>query len=331
MLSAPTKIHLLTALSLLLTLGTPALAELKDSPAPALKDHYLVTEGVNLHYVESGSGQPIVLLHGNDGTLQDFTMSVFNQLSAKYQTFTFDRPGHGDSKILPGAKLATPERQAQILHNALIKLQVSRPILVAQSWSGSVALSYALQYPDDLSGIVLLGGMAYDTGGSKLIYRLAQVPIVGSALRLVFKDTCGWWVEKQLRNAFIPDDAPQPYVDRFLSSTLRLSQLKAAARDEVTINPTLKRISRRYGSINLPVIIVTGDHDMTVSPQQNSYPLHKAIPASRLIVVHNAGHELGFTRPQEVMKAIDLAVQLSRSWTHLSNPAATVEIEATPK
>jgi pimeloyl-ACP methyl ester carboxylesterase len=291
----------------------PAMANPEDSPKIALKDGYVLSDDTYLHYVEGGSGQPIVLLHGNDGTLKDFTMSIFDQLASRYQTLAFDRPGHGESTMLPGAKLATPQRQAEILHGALVRLGVSRPILVAHSWSGSLALSYAVQYQDDLAGIVLLAGMAYDTGGSKFIYRLAQVPVIGVALGLVFKVTGKQWVRKQLEQAFIPDSAPRPYVEKFLSSTCRLPQLKAAARDEVTINPALRNISQNYSYINIPVVIVTGDHDMTVSPKEHSYPLHKAIPNSQLIEVPNAGHELCFTSPKEVMQAIEMAVELARS------------------
>jgi len=312
---APTIKRLFTTFSVLSVLNTtlPVLANAEDSSHPAPNDRYVLCEGARLHYVESGAGQPIVLLHGNDGTLQDFTMSIFDQLAGKYQTVAFDRPGHGDSTMLTGAKSVTPERQAQILHSALIQLGVSRPILVAHSWSGSLALSYAVQYQNDLAGLVLLGGMAYETRGTKLLCRLALVPVLGSALGLVFKTLGRAWVRQQLEEAFMPDSAPRPYIERFLSSTFRLSQLKAVASDEVTINRALRNVSSSYASITVPVVIVTGDHDMTVPAQEHSYPLHQAIPRSHLIVVRDAGHELCFTRPQEVMEAIDMAVRLSRS------------------
>lgn len=315
--------HLVTALSVLFLLHTPGLASPASHTGTALNDHYLLSEDTNLHYVESGSGQTIVLLHGNDGTLADFTMSIFDQLSGKYRTLAFDRPGHGESKMITSALPATPERQAEVIHSALVQLGIRKPILVAHSWSGGLALCYATKYKDDLAGIVLLGAMAYESNDSKLIYHLAQVPIVGSALRLAFKATGKPWVKKQLAQAFIPDSPPKPYVQKFLSSTFRLPQLKAAAYDEATINKSLKRLSESYSSIVIPVVIVTGDCDTTVSPEANSYRLHNAIAQSQLIVVHNAGHELCFTRPQEVMKAIDTAVELAKARADLSISAGT--------
>src|ERR1700678_3092386 len=46
--------------------------------AATQRDQYITIEGAKIHYVEEGSGQAVVLLHGNDGTLQDFTMSLFD-------------------------------------------------------------------------------------------------------------------------------------------------------------------------------------------------------------------------------------------------------------
>jgi pimeloyl-ACP methyl ester carboxylesterase len=280
-----------------------------SSTMPVIKDQYVIAVGLKLHYVVSGVGQPVVLLHGNDGTLQDFTMSIFNNLSTKYQTIAFDRPGHGSSETA-WYKMLPPQKQASILHSALNKLGIIHPLLVAHSWSGALALSYALEFPQDLSGLVLLGSVAYQTEQTdpKLIYYVAEVPLIRSVAAFVFMITGKSEIKRQLEVAFLPDSAPQPYVQSFLASLFRLSQIKAAACDVLTLNPALKKISSRYSNIHMPVVIVTGDNDKTLSPEKHSYPLHKAIAQSKLIVVRNAGHELQFTHPDEVMSAIDLAL-----------------------
>jgi pimeloyl-ACP methyl ester carboxylesterase len=276
----------------------------------------VLVEGVKLHYVEGGSGQPLVLLHGNDGTLKDFTMSIFDRLASQYQTLAFDRPGHGESDS-PKHTVATPEIQAYLIHLALKKLGIVRPLLVAHSWSGSVALTYALQYPKDLSGIVLLGGMAYETKESnpKPSYYAMQVPIIRNIAGIVCQKSARHDVEKQLDQAFSPDVTPSAYKQQFIASLFRQSQMEAASRDEITLNPSLKRISLDYDKIDVPVVIVYGDRDQVVPAKLHSLRLHQAIPKSKLIVVQNAGHELQFTRPTEVMNAIEMAEQTSATWT----------------
>jgi pimeloyl-ACP methyl ester carboxylesterase len=286
----------------------------------ALQNHYLLVDGVNLHYVRSGKGQPVVLLHGNDGTLKDFTMSIFGLVAEKYDALAFDRPGHGLSKVV-SARNVTPELQARVLHSALQKLGVKRPILVGHSWSSSLALSYALEYQEELCGLVLLGGLAFETTAAKPICHLAQVPLLGTSVAHLYKVTGKKQVKRQLQDAFSPENTPNAYEKEFLSSMFRVGQLKAAARDEVMLNQSLRRISSQYSKIKLPVLILTGDRDRVVAPEEHSYPLHKAIPHSRLIVLKNAGHQLHFTRQQEVMQAIDSVVQLSVG----QDPSATLQ------
>lgn len=304
---------------------TPQFAGLRDSaqqllPAEAqsrigpVKDEYLLIEGVRLHYVEAGSGRPLVLLHGNDGSLEDFTFSIFDKLSERYRVIVFDRPGHGKSKI-NSDKMLSAEDQSRIVHKALQELGIKQPLLVAHSWSGALALSYALQFSDDVCGIVLLGGMAYETKDAepKASYFAVQLPLIGSLAAGTFRLTGRKDIVRQLEAAFTPDPAPQPYVDSFLDRLFKTSQLKAAARDEISLNPSLKRMSLHYGEIDLPLIIVYGDRDQTVPAENHSLPLHRAVPNSRLIVIHNAGHELQFTRPDEVLNAIAIAFDTASS------------------
>lgn len=295
------------ALAMLMLPG-PSWANLDSSASPEQTDEFVFADGVKLHFVVSGSGKPVILLHGNDGTLNDFTMSIFGALSRRYKTIAFDRPGHGESGA-PEHMVATPEVQARLLHTALRKMGVVRPLLVAHSWSGSLALSYALQFPNELSGIVTLGAMAYETKEAKpkTTYYAMQVPVINAFLGRIYKAAGRTSIENQLDEAFAPDAVPQSYKEKFLSLLFRMSQMKAAASDEITLNPCLKHMSPDYPKINVPVIIVVGSEDKTVPPSEHSYPLHKAILNSKLIVLQNAGHELQFTRPTEVIKAIDMA------------------------
>lgn len=59
---------------------------------------FVVVEGVKLHYLERGDGPPIVLLHGNGVTAQDWAVSgVFDGLATDHRVIAFDRPGFGYS------------------------------------------------------------------------------------------------------------------------------------------------------------------------------------------------------------------------------------------
>ena len=67
----------------------------RDNPP---QGQFLEVNGVRLHYVERGSGRPLVLLHGNGSMIQDFELAGLIDLAArKYRVIVFDRPGFGHS------------------------------------------------------------------------------------------------------------------------------------------------------------------------------------------------------------------------------------------
>src|ERR1700754_4489925 len=95
---------------------------------------FLDVDGVRLHYLERGSGEPLVLLHGNGSMIQDFESSGLVDLAAeKYRVIIIDRPGFGHSSR-PRNVVWTPEAQAQLIRRALEHLGVSQAIVLGHSW-----------------------------------------------------------------------------------------------------------------------------------------------------------------------------------------------------
>src|SRR5687767_336442 len=86
--------------------------------------NFLDIDGVRLHYVERGSGDPIVLLHGNGSMIQDFALSgVIDSLAQQYRVIAFDRPGFGHT-TRPKSRVWDQEAQADLVHKALQRLNI---------------------------------------------------------------------------------------------------------------------------------------------------------------------------------------------------------------
>src|ERR1700730_462352 len=65
---------------------------------------FLNVDGVCLHYVESGTGEPLLLIHGNGTQIEDFETSGLIDLAADtHRVVVFDRPGFGHSSRPRGA------------------------------------------------------------------------------------------------------------------------------------------------------------------------------------------------------------------------------------
>src|SRR5690349_22293899 len=106
----------------------------------------ITVDGIRLHYVERGTGTPLVLLHGNGSMIEDFQSSGLIDLAAKkYRVIAIDRPGFGHSDR-PRSTIWTPEAQAGLINAALLKIGVSRAVILGHSWGTLVALAIALKY-----------------------------------------------------------------------------------------------------------------------------------------------------------------------------------------
>jgi hypothetical protein len=102
---------------------------------------FLEVSEVRLHYVERGSGTPLVLLHGNGSMILDFESSGLIDLAAKnYRVIVFDRPGFGHSDR-PRNVVWTPAAQAELIYSALQRLGVSNALVLGHSWGASVAVA----------------------------------------------------------------------------------------------------------------------------------------------------------------------------------------------
>src|SRR5215831_18491590 len=119
------------------------------------QEQFVTVNGKRVHYLESGAGPTVVLIHGNAGNVDDFTYRAIRVLCTDYKVVAVDRPGHGKSDRLR-EKPEQLESQAGLLHDTLASLNIKRPILVGHSWGASLALAYALHYQDDIGSMVLL-------------------------------------------------------------------------------------------------------------------------------------------------------------------------------
>ena len=111
---------------------------------------FLNVDGVRLHYVERGTGEPLLLIHGNGTQIEDFETSGLIDLAADtHRVIVFDRPGFGHSSR-PRGTVWTPSAQAHLLHEALAQLgsralRCSRTLMGCRGRCGACARSIRLR------------------------------------------------------------------------------------------------------------------------------------------------------------------------------------------
>jgi pimeloyl-ACP methyl ester carboxylesterase len=268
--------------------------------------------GTRLHVVERGEGPAVVLLHGNPGSLLHFEPRVVDVLAPRFRVLAFDRPGHGWSDPAP-ADSGSPIVQARLIHEAVRELGVERAILVAESWSGSLALSFALDFPAETAAIVGLAATFYpDAALIDPTYKLLVAPVVGGLVR----NTVGPMLARrrlQVRTAptFAPLPVPDWYTDLAGRLFTRPSTLLAIARDALRRAQVVKELGARYADVPVPLVLVVGDSDRTADQRGQGHRLREVLPQAELVELSQTGHAIAETRPDRVLEAVERAHALS--------------------
>jgi pimeloyl-ACP methyl ester carboxylesterase len=262
------------------------------------------SSGTCLHAVVRGAGPPLVLLHGDGGTISDWELSVLDDLSEEYQVIALDRPGFGFSPLnRPGTR---PIEQVELIREVLQELKVEDPILMGHSRGGNLALVYGLLHPEGVQGIVTVAAAPY--GGTVGWHsRLLTTPGIGPLLAHTWGvPPARPLVRAGLDSAFGPAHAtPEEYLEVYAAFELRPGQLLAHARDQVWGREKIDWMTARYQELSVPLVILHSADDQNV-PFDQALMLHESAPCSRLLELSDAGHEIMFTRPDLVTFGLEM-------------------------
>jgi len=262
--------------------------------------------GFRLHYVEAGTGPAIVLIHGSSTNLRDFTSSIFDPLKQRCRVVVFDRPGHGYSTY-PGKFWMDPADQAAAIRDALKQLEIERAVWVGHSWAGAVVMAGLLEFPDDVVGGVLLSGAAYHwQGGVAWPNHLVDTPAIGrlfvNALLMPFGRLL---MDGKIAAAFEPNEPPPNYRQRTgIDLVLRPVQFTRNGRDVRLLSDFLERQSKRYPSIDQPLLMIHGRDDDIVPAWNHADRLVDLLPQAMLSELPGTGHAPHHVHTDEVARQI---------------------------
>ncbi len=251
----------------------------------------ITTDQGILHYEVYGRGRPVILLHGWLGSwgLWQETMAYLGQY---FRTYALDFWGFGES----GRQHPTFSVQdfVAMVHQFMDRLGIEEAPLVGHSMGGTVSLSVAIQFPERVSKVVVIGS-----------------PIVGSSLALMLKlagyrpiavmvFNAMWALRLGLKilGPLISSD-PNFYemMDRDLSKTTLESFLLSIA----SLRETDLRL--QLNQIKVPALGMYGDKDVIVHPDQWQ-PMQAGIPNSHIKRYEDAGHFIMLDKPQDFIETL---------------------------
>ena len=290
------------------TMASTWLIERRNPP----HGRFIEVHGLPRHVVElvessiASDALPIVLLHGAGANLKDMEIAVGERLAARHRVILVDRPGFGFS-ARKASSGNTPEDQAAVLHKLLDRLGIDRAVFVGHSWGGTLALTFALNYPERVAGLVLVAAPTHPG-----LWRMTSInALLATPVGWLFAHTLALpfgaiLIGPGSRTAFLPQTLPHRYVKRTAAMlVLRPATLLANWADVGCLEKFLARQMERYGELRAPTIALVGDRDPLVPPEQHVMKLAAAAPVVKVELVPGFGHMLHHGAADRVAAAVE--------------------------
>jgi haloalkane dehalogenase len=141
----------------------PAWLDRKEYP---FQQHWMQIDGNNIHYIDEGTGEPLLMVHGTPDWSFSFR-HLIKAFSGKYRCIIMDNLGFGLSEK-PADADYRPETQAARLEKFIEKLDLQHIHLLVHDFGGPIGLSYALHQPENIKQIILFNTWMWPLNGIKM-------------------------------------------------------------------------------------------------------------------------------------------------------------------
>lgn len=261
---------------------------------------------MTVSYLEQGQGEPLVLIHGV-GMCAEAWYPQIEALSQDYHVIAVDMPGHGNSEgFITEASLKDYVDWAA----SFIKtLAVARVNVIGHSMGALISAGLAIDYPELVSSIGVFSGVFNRTEQAKQAVLTRAKEIASGTARL---------------------DAP---LDRWFDDSQQHQTVKAKIKcwlDHVNVDGYAKAYaafaqgdrtySARWGEIQCPVLVLTGEQDLNSSPAM-AYEMGKAAKNATVVVLKNEKHMVNLTAPEQVTnemsKFLENNKEVTTQWSQI--------------
>jgi pimeloyl-ACP methyl ester carboxylesterase len=166
----------------------------------------------------------------------------------------------------------------------------------------------AVDYPERVAGLVMLAPVTHPWfGGVGWYNKAVTTPVIGRLLAYTITLPLGILLADQsARGVFLPQAMPDNFVkDTATLLLLRPREFLANARDLVSLKQAVAEQAPLYSGIRVPVTVIAGDADKTVSTSIHSRPFAATVPNAKLIVLPGMGHMIQNAVPEFVVSEIE--------------------------
>jgi len=231
---------------------------------------------------EEGQKPPIVLIHGAGGTHLYWPSDV--RRLPGYRIYAIDLPGHGKSE---GRVQQSIDAYAEDVLDWMNALGLHRAIFIGHSMGSAISMLLALDHPEQVLGLGLVGA------GARL--RVSQDLIDNASSSTTFHNA----IQTLISQSFSPNSPPK----LIAQATQRMTETRYSVLSGDLLACNSFDVMDRVSEIGCSTLVLCGEDDR-MTPKRYSQFLADQIPSARLELVPEAGHMVMLERPKVVAETV---------------------------
>ncbi len=273
--------------------------------ANRIKTAGLTILDTRISYFEVGSGRPVLLLHGNPGTKNDFRELAETFADDRIRFVGIDRPGHGNSdELLP--ETPDPWFDTAAYLEFIKRMCGGKAYVAGYSLGAFLALKIALRGPDCVAGLGLVAPFVAPRDpheSPSAIPEYSRNPLLGTILGLALPSLAGGKMRQHLQNVWAPVPIPEAVLEEEHKRYTHFEYLVSTMRDKNDMLRVLAEVQRRVSEIRCPAVAILGAKDAVCDPAAQ-WKVLEALPGIQRVDLPEGGHGLPFTHRQEIGEAL---------------------------
>jgi pimeloyl-ACP methyl ester carboxylesterase len=242
--------------------------------------------GTAIHYIEEGTGEPVVLIHGFTNTAQNWIRTgVFTALAREYRVIAIDCRGHGQSD-----KPRDPKQYGRQMGMDVVRLldhlKIRRAHIVGYSMGGGIVAQLLIEHPERFISATLGGnaGRRSWTAQDEAEMRLESAEMETGVLRSQYR-------------RLAPTNGPPPTDDeiRQRSAERLQGQDRLAFAAVLRSRPEFVQTAAQMAAVRVPTLGIVGSLDPAVAAYKQ---LQAMVRHLELVVIEGAAHGAAPSRPE---------------------------------
>ncbi|MBN2045422.1 MAG: alpha/beta hydrolase [Anaerolineales bacterium] len=237
--------------------------------------------GLYYYASKNGNGQPVlVLLHGAGGNHLHWPYNL-RRLN-NYKVYAPDLPGHGKSR---GLGEQSVQKYAAAVAEWMQAVGIKKAVIGGHSMGGAIAQTIALEYPNLVSGLILVATAAKLSVSQDILFKLSTPNSTPSAIELILK-----WSWMPGTDAKLLEKVHDQMMG--IRSAVIYGDYLACSNFDLT---------GRVNKIKVPTLVIAGERDEMI-PLDILWQLESGIKSARIAVIPNAGHMVMLEQPDQVAR-----------------------------